>query len=197
MKLLLRGVSDPTIWILLCFLVLFISKVIFKSNYFNITNIIVNHVDAFRNEKDNKFNKPQFVIAFIVPVFFAGAFAKIRIVDEDTINILTLIISVLTSMFFTLLAIVIDIKARWKENKGNKSSSEMSVIGRILQTVYYAVMFEILLSIILLILCFVAVFTAKFSFLQSILIYWFSNMLIMNLSMVLKRIFIVIDRTLK
>lgn len=139
----------------------------------------------------------QFGIAFIIPGILAVAISSMKIIDSDTINMLTVIISILTSMFFTLLAMIIDIKGRWNERKENEDSSENTIMASLMRSLYYAIMFEILLSIILLILCFIAVFTTRFSYMQSVLIYWLSITVIMNLFMVLKRIFLVIERSME
>ena len=62
---------------------------------------------------------------------------------------------------------------------------------------YYTVMFEILVAVILLILCLFNVFTSKFGFIQSFLIYSLTFLLIINLLMIIKRIFRVIDTDMK
>lgn len=190
-----KVILDPTVWLLVCVCILLCFKIVRKTNFFNVTQIIKKHLEAFRDEEQGKYNKIQFSIAFIIPGIIAISISSIKIIDTDTINILTVIISILTSMFFTLLALILDIKTRWDEKKGD--SSEYSVIKKLLQSLYYAIMFEILISICLLILCFLAVFIAKFTWIQSFFIYWFSIMLIMNMLMMLKRIFLVIERTMK
>ena len=196
MKLIIELVSDPILWLMLCACALLFFKIVRKSNYFNITQIVKMHINAFRNDS-GKINKMQFGIAFIIPGILAVAIASMKIIDSDTINMLTVIISILTSMFFTLLAMIIDIKGRWNERKEKDDSSEITIMASLMRSLYYAIMFEILLSIILLILCFIAVFTTRFSYMQSILIYWLSITVIMNLFMVLKRIFLVIERSMK
>lgn len=196
MKLILGIISDPTFWLLVCACFLLFFKFVRKSNYFNIMQIVRMHGDAFRDDS-GKINKVQFSIAFIIPAIASGAIATIKIIDAETINILTVIISILTSMFFTLLAMLIDIKTRLDEKKGKGDASDHAIMIALIRSLYYAIMFEILVSIILLILCFIAVFTAKFSFMQSFFVYWFSIMIIMNLFMVLKRIFLVIERSMK
>lgn len=196
MKLIIKLVSDPILWLVLCACVLLFFKIVRKSNYFNITQIVKMHINAFRNNS-GKINKMQFGIAFIIPGILAVAISSMKIIDSDTINMLTVIISILTSMFFTLLAMIIDIKGRWNERKENEDSSENTIMASLMRSLYYAIMFEILLSIILLILCFIAVFTTRFSYMQSVLIYWLSITVIMNLFMVLKRIFLVIERSME
>ena len=58
-------------------------------------------------------------------------------------------------------------------------------------------MYEILNSIIILIMCFIDIFSGKYFWLSSLVIYYLTFTLVMNLFMVLKRIFKVIDEDMK
>ena len=146
MKLIIELVSDPILWLVLCACALLFFKIVRKSNYFNITQIVKMHINAFRNDS-GKINKMQFGIAFIIPGILAVAIASMKIIDSDTINMLTVIISILTSMFFTLLAMIIDIKGRWNERKEKDDSSENTIMASLMRSLYYAIMFEILLQL--------------------------------------------------
>ena len=140
MKLIIELVSDPILWLVLCACALLFFKIVRKSNYFNITQIVKMHINAFRNDS-GKINKMQFGIAFIIPGILAVAIASMKIIDSDTINMLTVIISILTSMFFTLLAMIIDIKGRWNERKEKDDSSENTIMASLMRSLYYAIMF--------------------------------------------------------
>ena len=95
-------------------------------------------------------------------------------------------------MLFTVLTIIIDMRAKINKNP-LYYSMEAQVSKKSLIETYYTVMYEILVSIILLILCFFNCFTHVFGFAQSFLIYSLTYMLIINLFMIVKRIFRVID----
>lgn len=127
-----------------------------------------------------------------MPLFIAIYIAKNKIVTADILNILTIIISILTAMLFTLLTVIIDMKNKIKVDNKYSGVEAQNIIQALKET-YYTIMFEIFISILLLILCLINVFTSEYTFLQSILIYYFSLLMIMNLLMILKRISAVLD----
>ncbi len=99
-------------------------------------------------------------------------------------------------MLFTLLAMIIDMKSKIRSDP-NYYRVEAELSKQSLIETYYTVMFEILVAVILLILCLFNVFTSKFGFIQSFLIYSLTFLLIINLLMIIKRIFRVIDTDMK
>ena len=133
-----------------------------------------------------------FTIGFIIPFVMGAATTVTKEIDSSSINIITIIISILTAMLFTILTIIIEMKAKIKGDS-EYYSAEARISKQSLIETYYTVMFEILISIILLILCFFNCFTQQFGALQSMLIYSLTYMLIINLLMIAKRIFRVID----
>lgn len=177
------------------FLILIISKFGFGLNYISTTDIIKNHLKCFQSEKKKILLLP--IINYVILPFFMGiATVKIKGIDEDTINIITIIVSILTAMLFTLLTMIIDMKGKIKKDP-EYYSTEAKISKKALLETYYTVMFEILISVVLLILCFFYCFTKEFGSIQSFLIYSFTYMLIMNLLMIIKRIFRVIDIDMK
>ena len=186
----LKKLLEPqnVMWIAVI-LVIVISKFGFGLNYISVIDVIRNHVDCFRNEKDKLLLIP--VINYIVLPFFMGAATMmVKEIDKNTINIITIIISILTAMLFTLLTMIIDMKAKIKENPVYYSM-EAEISKKALLQTYYTVMFEILICIVLLIFCFFNCFTNEFGSVQSFLIYSLTYMLIINLLMIIKRIFAV------
>ena len=79
----------------------------------------------------------------------------------------------------------------------NYDANKAGISVKLLKEIYYSIMFEILLSVGILIMCFVEIFSKKYSFISSIIIYYLTFTLLMNLFMVLKRIFNVIDYDIK
>lgn len=177
------------------FLIVIISKFGIGLDYISVMDIIKNHLNCFRNKKGKILLIP--VINYVVLPFFMGAATtSIKEIDDESINIITIIISILTAMLFTLLTMIIDMKAKIKENP-NYYSTEANVSHKSLIETYYTVMFEILISIFLLILCFFNCFSKKYGGIQSFLIYSLTYMLVINLLMIIKRIFKVIDKDMK
>lgn len=95
-------------------------------------------------------------------------------------------------MLFVLLEVVIDMKSKINDNPSYYSTEDKISKKALIET-YYTVMFEILISVILLVLCFFNIFTGLFNFVQSFVICGLSFLLIINLLMIIKRIFRVID----
>ena len=121
----------------------------------------------------------------------AMALVQIRCIDDPVINIVTVIISILTSMFFTILTLTLDMRKRIKSDE-KYNANEASISSKLLKEIYYSIMFEILVSVVILIACFIELFAKMYSFWGSIVIYYLVFVLLMNLFMVLKRIFRVI-----
>lgn len=196
MQDILKTILEPQniMWIAIL-LVLIISKFGFGLNYISVMDVVKNHLNCFRSTKGKLLLVP--IIDYIVLPFFMGvATTKIKEIDDSTINIITIIVSILTAMLFTLLTMVIDMKGKIKKDS-EYYSTEADISERALLETYYTVMFEILISVVLLILCFFNCFTKEFGSVQSFLIYSLTYMLIINLLMIIKRIFRVIDVDMK
>lgn len=186
---------EVVIWIIVI-IIYGLSRFGLGLEYLSVWDIIKHHIDCFRNSHNNKIMIIPVIDYLVVPFMLGASAALIKIIDSEIVNIVTIIVSILTSMLFTLLAMLIDMKSKIEENpKYFRAEAELSKLS--LVETYYTVMFEILVSIVLLILCFFNVFTSKFGYLQSFLIYGLTFLLIINLLMVIKRIFRVIDSNMK
>lgn len=178
--------------IALVIVVFIISKVGLKLEYLSVTDIIKNHINCFRNSNNKRIMVIPILNYMIVPLMMGFAAALLKIIDSDMINIITIIVSILTSMLFTVLGMIIDMKSKINDNP-NYFSTEAEISKRSLIETYYTIMFEILVSVVLLVLCLFNVFTQMFGTIQSFLIYSLTFLLIINLMMIIKRIFRVID----
>ena len=107
----------------------------------------------------------------MVPYFIAISLVQIRVIDDDVINIVTIIISILTSMLFTMLTLILDMRKRVLSDE-NYDASKASISAKLLKETYYSIMFEILISVVILIMCFVEIFSKEYSFFSSIIIYY-------------------------
>lgn len=158
-------------------------------------DVVKNHLNCFRGAKRKLLLVP--IINYIVLPFFMGvATTEVQEIDNETINIITIIISILTAMLFTMLAMVIDMKGKIKKDP-EYYSTEADISTRALLETYYTIMFEILVSVILLVLCFFNCFTKIYGSIQSFLIYSLTYLFVINLLMIIKRIFRVIDVNMK
>lgn len=181
---------DISIWIIIIFIII-IGKFSFGLNYISVKDIIINHLNCFKSKK-GKFLIVPLISYFGIPLLLASAVTNIKLIDDTTINIITIIVSIITAMLFSLLTVVIDMRSKLKGNK-DYYSSEAEISKKSLIETYYTIMFEILVSVILLVLCLFNVFTQKFNEIQSFIIYFLTFILIVNLLMIIKRIFRVID----
>ena len=116
MKELLNHLLEPQniMWIVIA-LILIISKFGFKLNYISVVDIIENHLNCFKNSKGKILIVP-IVNYMILPFLMGMATTLLEIINNDAINIITVIVSILTAMLFTLLTMVIDMKAKIKQN---------------------------------------------------------------------------------
>lgn len=135
-------------------------------------------------------------VYFGIPLLLDVGILQIREIDDSAINIITIIISILTSMFFTLLTLILDMRERVKGNP-RYNAADAAISSKILREMYYAIMFEVLVSTVILVLCFIELFAQKFTKIESFVIYYLTFVMLINLFMILKRIFKVIDKDLK
>lgn len=182
------------IWVIVI-LVLLISKFGVGLNYISVTDIVRSHLNCFRNQEGRLLVIPV-VNYMVLPFLMGGATAVVKIIDAATANIITIIVSILTAMLFTLLTMVIDMKAKIKKDP-EYFSKQAEVSKKALLETYYTIMYEILVSIVLLLLCFFYCFSEKYGALQSFFIYSLTYMLVINLLMIIKRIFRIIDTDMK
>ena len=196
MKVFFEHLLEPYIlmWSIII-LILIISKFGIGLHYISVAYIIKNHLNCFKNNKGKILIVPT-INYMALPFFMGIATTKIKTINAEAINIITIIVSILTAMLFTLLTMVIDMKAKIKQNP-QYFSKEADISQKALLETYYTIMFEVLVSIILLLFCFIYCFTKKYGFIQSFLIYSLTYMLVINLLMIIKRIFRVIDTDIK
>lgn len=186
---------ETIVWLIIAIIYL-ISKLGLGISYLSVYDIIKNHIDCFRSTTTHKIMIVPIIDYCIMPFVLGASAVIIKELDESIINIVTIIVSILTAMFFTLLSVIIEMKAKIKENP-DYYRTEAEISKKSLIETYYTVMFEILISIFLLVLCLLFTFTQKFGIIQSFLVYSLTFLLIINLLMIIKRIFRVIDTDMK
>lgn len=191
----IKAILSPYGILGICVIVLLIGRVFWGKKYLNCFDIIKKHLYCFET-REGGISRVSIFLYFITPFFLAIAVVRIKNIDSDTINLLTIIISILTTMFFTLLTLILDMRSRVKNDKAYNAGDALLSM-KLLKEVYYSIMFEIFLSILILVMCFVELFTKQFYWLCGLIIYYMSFVLLTNLFMVLKRIFRVIDKDLE
>ena len=84
-------------------------------------------------------------------------------------------------MLFTMLTLILDMRKRVLSDE-NYDASKASISAKLLKETYYSIMFEILISVVILIMCFVEIFSKEYSFFSSIIIYYLTFTLPLNLN---------------
>ena len=174
--------------IVLCIL---IGQVVFKLKYASVLEIVSKYMSCFKN-RDGKIMIVPIIYYFGIPLLMALITVSSKRLEDAIINIVTIKVSILTAMLFTLLTMIIDMKSKIQQNNTYYSTDANLSKKALIQT-YYTVMFEILLSIVILILCLFNVFVKEYSYVQSFLVYYLVFLLLINLFIILKRIYKVID----
>lgn len=186
-------VLRPYVLLSVAIIILCIDRYFFEKQHLSCIGILETHIKKIKLEKHGVFS---IFVYFVVPLVISIALGLTKVIDIDAINTITVIVSILTAMFFTLLTLVIDMQTKVKDNK-TLNASDASVMKKVLKETYYALMFEIAISIFLLIACFVNLFAEKFSFMMSVLIYYMTLVLLFNLFTILRRVFRIIEQSLK
>lgn len=176
-------------------LFLVVGRLLFHKTYLNCIIIIQKHLECIKDSRGH-YSVFSLILYFGVPGLVSFSLVQIRLIDEDVINIVTIIISVLTSMLFTMLTLILDMRKRILQDT-NYNANNATISVKLLKETYYSIMFEILVSVVILIMCFVEIFSKAYSFFSSAIIYYLTFVLLMNLFMVLKRIFNVIDNDIR
>lgn len=190
-----KSIFSPTAVLSMTLVMLLIGRYIFKLRYINCFDIIKEHLNCFR-KANGKMSYVAITVYFGIPLLLDVGILQIREIDDSAINIITIIISILTSMFFTLLTLILDMRERVKGNP-RYNAADAAISSKILREMYYAIMFEVLVSTVILVLCFIELFAQKFTKIESFVIYYLTFVMLINLFMILKRIFKVIDKDLK
>jgi len=192
---LIKIITTPRGILLISLLIMLIGRYVFKLRYIDCFDIIKKHFGCFK-KGNGKISVFSIINYNIVPIFIALALNDIKKIDDSVIEMITIIISILTSMLFTLLTLILTLRDKVKINE-NYAATESNIMRQLLLETYYSIMFGILLSIIILIMCFVDIFSSAFSSIDSLVIYYLTFSILLNLFMVLKRIFKIIDHDMK
>lgn len=192
-KVILEIVLQPYVLLSVAIIILCIDRYFFGKQHLSYIGILEHHIEKIKLEKHGGFS---IFVYFIVPLIISVALGITRVIDNDAINTITVIVSILTAMFFTLLTLVIDMRTKVKDDK-SFNASDANVMKKILKETYYAIMFEIAISILLLIACFISLFAETFGILMSVLIYYMTLVLLFNLFTILRRVFKVIEQSIK
>lgn len=190
-KRVLEFLINPYGILVISLIILLIGRYVFNQRYLNCFEIIQKHLLCFK-KANGRISIISLFMYFGVPLLISIALLEIRSLDNKVVNLLTVIVSILTSMFFTLLTLILDMRSKIKENP-SYNAGDASLSLKLLKELYYSIMFEILVSIVILIMCFVELFAKQFDKICGLILYYLSFAMLTNLFMILKRIYKVIN----
>ncbi len=135
-----------------------------------------------------KNNKSTLIIIYILPIIIAVGIARIKTIEIGIINNLNVVLSILIAMFFSVMSIIINFENGKSEN-----------YKKTLKDTNNTIMFEILLSVFLLICTFIYMFIEKIGsvvilFFISLVMYYLSIVVIINIFMIMKRMYVLYDK---
>ena len=129
---------------------------IVRITFFDFSDIIKKYLKCFEKAK-----KVMKILIFIIPLFLSYIAVLSNKINDNTINIITVIISVLTGLFFMLVEVLIDLSDKFKVNK-KISANKYTHINELIRETFYIVMYEIMNSIFILLFCFMTIFSKKY-----------------------------------
>lgn len=106
-----------------------VSKFATGIKYISVVDIIKNHLKCFTN-KDGKYLLVPIVNYVVLPFLMGAATVQIKMIDASTIEIITVIVSILTAMLFTMLTMVIDMKGKIRQNAGRNLAERKQASNR-------------------------------------------------------------------
>lgn len=153
-----------------------------NSNFLDVRAILVQHFKVFQG------SPLQMIAIFISPIFLSISIVLVCCVNEDILNNLNVVLSILVAMFFSTLGILCTIDTTTKKAK----------YIQLLKETFNATIFEIIVCLVLLFLSFVMLFVDNFTetFILSAVscvLYYLTMVAILNIFVVIKRIKVLFD----
>ncbi len=184
-----KVIEDPCIVLLIILIAISILSKCTKVTYFNFNKIIKEYIKSFNS-------KSFIVIKLVLIIIPTRIAATMSLITEKTINIITIIITVVTALFFCLLTFLPDMKSRLVENN-QKTNNEAENFEKLINETYHIVMFEIFVCIIILFMCFMLIFSRIGSIYGSYVIYYLVFTMVSDMFVILSRIFNLIEKMLE
>lgn len=162
--------------------ILVFSLLLKTSNFLDVRSIVCEHYRII------KVNPIQMISIYAIPIIFAITISRKQCVSKDILDNLNIILSILISMFFAVLSILCSINSKTKDEK----------YQLLLKETFTSTVFEIIICLLLLFASFSILFIGKYEnsiILQSvsILIYYLTMIVILNILIIIKRIKSIFD----
>lgn len=152
------------------------------SNFLDIRQVFIQHFCIFI------VNPLQLIGIFFSPILLAIGLVEIKCIDKDLLSNLNIVLSILITMFLSILSILCSF------NKERKNEN----YNQLLKETFNTSIFEIILCLLLLFISFVVLFIGDFKEsialkIISCVIYYLTMITILNILVVIKRIKVLFD----
>ena len=146
-----------------------------NSNFLDVRRIIISHIKVL------KANPLQFICIFIIPIIFSITILQFRFIDQNILNNLNIVLSILLSMFFAMLSILSSL------NYSNKDEKYL----QLQQETFIATVFEIIICLCLLLISFIVLFVGQYGhsiylIISSFVVYYLTIVCILNILSIIK-----------
>lgn len=175
-------IKNPLIYILASFTILILFHK--ASNYINISGI---WKEYFRFLKTDKHTFKIICIVFIVPVLLAISTTMIKKIDSDILNNIMVVVSIIMSMLFTVLALIKDNKTEPKNNTQFEVATIEEVKEETISIIHYLVLLNILIILLSFIFPVIPETNKKTYFIGSVIFYSLLYHDFFNILIVVKR----------
>lgn len=190
----MKFIENPYICITIIFVLFIIITFVFKIDYMDIGRIVKNYFSNFKRT-DGKTPIMITLLYFIMPLIMAWCCVNIKIIDGNIISNITVMLSIITAVLFTLLPMLLDIGYKM-EDKLNENKSKLRLVKKLISETVDSIMFEGLLSVILLIISFMLSFPGMKNKIISCVVYYLLFIFLLNLMIVLKRFYVLFKESL-
>lgn len=177
----------PSIAILsISLLIILIALLQKNSNFLDIRGVFKEHLVILAK------NPLQFIAVIICPASIAIVVAIHQPLTEGIVNNLNIVLSILISMFFAVLSILVSFTYK-KADTNQPLTPQQQNYNALLRQTFNTVIFESTLCVLLLAISFIALFIDSFSasiplIITSAIVYYVSLVIALNILMVIKRI---------
>lgn len=169
-----------------CLVIIMLALFQKNSNFLNIRGVFKEHLLVLIK------SPLQFCAIIIVPMIISIIGAIYHPLSEGIVDNLNIVLSILISMFFAVLSILVSL-TRKKEEEGKPLTPEEKNYNTLLDQTFNAVIFESALCILLLVISFMQLFFNYFEpgmlvTIVSVVVYYLAIVIVLNIFVVIKRI---------
>lgn len=181
-------------WMLIGIILILFFVSTFCFDFFDCKNIVKGYIKVFKRP-DETINYSLMITCGAGSLLLGTVCSFYSCLNDNRLELIILIITVMSSMFFGLVGVMIEIGSKIETIK--KNSIERKKLRCILNQTKDILLFEILICGLMLLVSFLTIFTKDFWFAASIFIYSFTILFFINFFILLKEIELLIREILE